>query len=190
MGDMMGNELNDREAMRAAVNRVPDPEMGGVTIGDLGLVVDVVVGEDGACEVTLTPTFLGCPALNLIRADVERALLQVGASTVSVTWLHHPAWTPTRITANGRTRLAELGIAVAGFDDFSTMPPCPTCGQPELASAAAVGPTSCRSVAWCNSCRSVIEIMRGPIHAVPVGMSSPVKITPNAPRARNSYAHL
>ncbi len=178
-----------RTRLRPLIDAVSDPEMGGVTIGDLGLVVDVVVPEDDKCEVTLTPTFLGCPALDLIRTDIERALMNAGVSKVCVTWVHQPTWTPARISTRGREQLAELGIAVANDDDDATLPSCPNCGESELTPSAPVGPTACRSVAWCRACRSVIEIMRGPIRDADSPTVSPVRISSRFQRG-SSYAHV
>ena len=146
------------EIVHRAVESVPDPELGGVTIGDLGLVVGVAVSPDGAVMVELTPTFLGCPALGLIAADVQAAVLAAGARSADVRYVHVPIWEPARISERGRRQLAERGIAVPnGSGDVR----CPLCGGNALTEAAPVGPTACRSVLWCESCRNVIEMMRG-----------------------------
>ena len=146
------------EGIRRAVESVPDPELGGVTIGDLGLVVDLVVSPDGAVTVELTPTFLGCPALGLIAADVRAAALAAGARSAEVRYVHVPIWETARISDRGRHQLADRGIAVpTGAGDVC----CPFCGGDVLTEAAPVGPTACRSVLWCESCRNVVEMMRG-----------------------------
>ena len=154
-----------------AVSLVPDPELGGVTIGELGLVHDLRESPgDGAIEVILLPTFLGCPALNLMQRDVIAVLSAHGVSAARVTWAHSPTWSPRRISEQGRVKLAELGIAVPGSDRSAdgTLPVCPICGIAALEAKLPVGPTACRSVAWCTSCRSVVEIMRGSIPDVSV----------------------
>jgi ring-1,2-phenylacetyl-CoA epoxidase subunit PaaD len=169
-----------------AVAAVPDPELGGVCIGGLGLVVSVdvvpvvvepidglgLVGPEHASSsevgdvelvVSLTPTFLGCPALSLIANDVTQAALAAGAASVRVIWVHEPVWTYERISEEARNQLAQLGIAVprTAPDGAAVVDACPTCGSADLLPAAPVGSTSCRSVSWCRGCRSVIEIMRG-----------------------------
>lgn len=142
---------------RAAVESVLDPELGDVTIGELGLVHEVhLVGSD--VEVLLRPTFLGCPALQLLANDVERVLVGLGALSVEVRFVHSPAWGPQHISEEGRRKLGVLGIAVAGENSVA----CPYCSSIDLRLAAPVGPTSCRSVAFCGDCRSIVEIMRGP----------------------------
>jgi ring-1,2-phenylacetyl-CoA epoxidase subunit PaaD len=152
--------------IRAAVASVPDPELGGVTIGDLGLIVAIDDLGVGDIRVRLTPTFLGCPALNLMRADVELAARTAGARSVEVVWVHDVRWNTDLINDAARAQLGQLGIAVPARNnsvsgvDREALPNCPSCGSSELIASLPVGPTACRSVAWCRGCRSVIEIMR------------------------------
>jgi ring-1,2-phenylacetyl-CoA epoxidase subunit PaaD len=163
--------------LRDVVSSVPDPELGGVTIGELGLVHELCQsGADGAIEVTLLPTFLGCPALTLMERDVVALLRGCGVSAVRVTWANLPVWSPRRISETGRVKLAELGIAVPGLDPSADgeLPVCPICQSAALEAKLPVGPTACRSVAWCTSCRSVVEIMRDSVFSFSEG----------------SYAHL
>jgi ring-1,2-phenylacetyl-CoA epoxidase subunit PaaD len=157
-----GHDLPDD--LRRAVSSVPDPELGGVTIGELGLVHELRQSPiDGVIEVILLPTFLGCPALKLMERDVLTVLSMHGVSAARVTWAHAPTWSPSRISMAGRRKLAELGIAVPGSEGSvdEALPVCPICAVAALEAKLPVGPTACRSVAWCRSCRSVVEIMRG-----------------------------
>ena len=147
----------DRDEMAWAVAAVVDPELGGVTIGDLGLVHDVRVDLSGAVIVELLPTFLGCPALALMAVDVERALRGLGVTQCAVVWRVEPAWDSSRITSRGVEQLATLGIAVATAALAS--PACPTCGAQTLRPINPVGATACRAVAWCGGCRSAIDVM-------------------------------
>jgi ring-1,2-phenylacetyl-CoA epoxidase subunit PaaD len=145
--------------VEAAVFAVSDPELGGLSIADLGLVHEVLVDELGGVSVTLLPTFLGCPALSLIASDVDRAARVAGASACVVTWSNTPRWSAERITPSGVAHLGALGIAVASAN--SPEPLCPTCGTSMLRSVSPVGATACRSVAWCSGCRSVIDVLGG-----------------------------
>ena len=103
------------EAVRAAVGAVRDPELGEVTLDDLGL-VRAVVQRDGTVAVELVPTFLGCPARGVIEADVRRAVLPWPAE---ITWCHE-VWNEERVTPAGRAKLAGLGTVVGDG-------PCPRC---------------------------------------------------------------
>lgn len=151
-----------RDLVVEAVRAVPDPELAGVGIGDLGLVHDVRIDDaSGAVEVELVPTFLGCPALAVIEGDVRAAIAAVpGAGDVTVRFVTSPAWTAARISDNGRHRLAELGIAVDTGRTRLVSVTCPVCGATRLRPVSEVGPTACRSVAWCDSCRNPVEVVR------------------------------
>ncbi len=150
----------------AAVAAVPDPELAGIGIGDLGLVAAVRADPDsGRVAVDLVPTFLGCPALGVIEADVRAAVLAVpGTTDAAVRFVTEPAWTPARISERGRRQLAELGIAVTAADGdagarFAAVA-CPVCGTKRLRAVSERGPTACRAVAWCDACRNPIEVVR------------------------------
>lgn len=147
----------DLAVVEAAVRAVVDPELGGLTIGDLGLVYSVGEGPSGHVIVTLLPTFLGCPALALMASDVVAAAAAVDAPRCSVTWSSDPGWSSERISPVGVTHLASIGIAVA--TETAPDPLCPTCNGDLLRPISPVGSTACRSVAWCGGCRSVIDVL-------------------------------
>jgi ring-1,2-phenylacetyl-CoA epoxidase subunit PaaD len=151
-----------RAAVGEAVRAVPDPELAGLGIGDLGLVHEIVIDEaSGAIEIALVPTFLGCPALGIIEADVGAAVGAVpGVTSVRVRFASAPVWTPDRISDAGRRHLAELGIAVATDGPRFVSVTCPVCGASHLRPVSDVGPTACRAVAWCESCRTPVEVVR------------------------------
>lgn len=103
----------DLEAVRAAAASVPDPELPPVTLGQLGMVHDVRVEDDGRVVVELLPTFSGCPATEMMGRDVKDAIRDAvdGVEDILVRWLYEPVWTTERISAEGRARLKEFGIA-------------------------------------------------------------------------------
>ncbi len=138
------------------VRAVRDPELGHVTIGDLGLVRSVTLDANNHADVTLVPTFSGCPALHIIAADAQSAAIAGGATTAAVRFEHNVPWTTASISDSGRKALSELGIAVAA--DTGTT--CPYCCSLELTQVSAVGPAACRSAWWCSSCRTVVDVFR------------------------------
>ncbi len=153
MGDLL-------QVVRQAVGRVTDPELPVATVEELGILEDVRVDErGGSVEVDLVPTFLGCPALEVIRQDVTAAARSVpGVSGVEVRFRSHPQWTPERITAEGRRHLAE-GLTVAVRDTRGEMS-CPVCGSGRVEERSPFGPTACRAVAYCSDCRNPVEVVR------------------------------
>ena len=141
-----------------ALSRVMDPEIPVCSITDLGLVERVTV-SDGAIEVTLLPTFVGCPALDAIHDDVTRAVEAVaGARTVRVAYVYDPPWTTDRVTEAGREALRSFGIAPAQPRTLHQIAvPCPHCGSLATTIESDFGPTPCRTIRYCTSCRNPFE---------------------------------
>jgi len=147
----------DREAVRAAVSSVDDPEYPGVSIVDLGLLEHIEMTGTGV-RVGLIPTFSGCPALDAIRNDVEAAVSALeGVGDVDVEFIASPVWSPARLSAHAKAELAEeFTVAVALPGQSVT---CPRC-ESTTSEVSAFGPTRCRSVSRCDSCGEVVEVMR------------------------------
>jgi len=152
--------VNDlAEAVRSAVASVDDPEYPGISIADLGLVSEVRVDGGGSVEVDLVPTFVGCPALELIRADVGRAVGAVsGVHTVEVRFVDRPLWTPERITGAGRAALAREFTVAVPLPGLSSGR-CPRCGG-STDELSAFGPSPCRAIHRCPSCGEPVEVVR------------------------------
>jgi ring-1,2-phenylacetyl-CoA epoxidase subunit PaaD len=157
------------------VHSVPDPEMPYVTLGDLGVVGEVAVGHDAkSVHVQLTPTYLGCPATEVIRKDVEAALLDAGWRAVQIELRFSPPWTPDLITAAGRAKLAAEGIApppagrswhVSGPVLVELGPPradvrCPNCGAAQTELLSAFGAAPCQELRRCTSCAEPFPAMK------------------------------
>ncbi len=143
---------------------VPDPEIPVVSVVDLGMVESVDVTPD-RIRVELLPTFVGCPALELIRAAVAERLAGM-APVVEVEMTFAVPWTSDRITAEGRRKLRQSGFAPPGpapqgplFATIAVRPTatCPWCGSADTALENLFGPTLCRTLFWCNRCRQPFE---------------------------------
>ena len=153
----MVSETSVAEARRR-IEQVPDPELPVVTIADLGILRDVVE-RDGVLEVTITPTYAGCPAMDAIRDDIAAA---VSPQQVLVRTVLAPAWTTDDITETGRRRLAEHGVAppapvrggpvdlVLGAGPVA--PRCPHCGSGQTREASPFSSTACKSLHVGTSC--------------------------------------
>jgi ring-1,2-phenylacetyl-CoA epoxidase subunit PaaD len=155
------------QGVHRALGGVHDPEIPACSITDLGMVERVEV-TGGSVGVDLLPTFVGCPAKDLIGDDVRAALRDVaGDREVTVRFVHDPPWTTDRISDRGRARLRELGIAphwdrpadgpVAIPLMTSAPVPCPFCGSADTVMESRWGPTPCRAQHWCRSCRNPFE---------------------------------
>ena len=148
--------------VRALLAEVSDPEIPTVSIVDLGLVRDVRVGP-GRIRVELLPTFVGCPALDVLRAAVEERLTGL-APSVEVAFSFAVPWTSERITPEGRARLRGSGFAppVPAIDADEALPvlplaECPFCGSRRATLENAFGPTLCRAIYYCADCRQPFE---------------------------------
>ena len=148
-------------AVRAAVAGVDDPEFPGVSISDLGMVGSVDLrGQPATVEIELLPTFLGCPALEVIEADVKAAALSVaGVEHATVRFVNQPVWTAERVSDRGRELLARQFTVAVPSEDGST--PCPRCAAENVEIRSPFGPTACRAIAYCASCVNPLEVMRG-----------------------------
>jgi ring-1,2-phenylacetyl-CoA epoxidase subunit PaaD len=142
---------------------VQDPEVPVLSVIDLGIVRGVEEGDDGVLNVVLTPTYSGCPAVEVIEALVREALAPLGA--VHVQRRLAPAWTTDWISDEGRRKLREYGIAPPGRCDTAApvrvVPrqtiACPRCGSAHTERLSAFGATACKALWRCLACREPFE---------------------------------
>jgi ring-1,2-phenylacetyl-CoA epoxidase subunit PaaD len=148
-----------------ALSTVMDPEIPAVSVVEMGMIRDVAVAGTRAA-ITVLPTFTGCPAVPIIKEDVLAAVAGVeGIEDVAVEFSYEPAWTPDRISEAGRERLKEFGIAPPTGNapvliteiGLPTVAVCPYCGSRETHNENPFGPTPCRALYYCDSCRNPFE---------------------------------
>ena len=131
------------------LDAVPDPEIPVISVVDLGVVRDVSVSEEGV-EVTITPTYTGCPAMSVIAFDIETALAHKGIENITLKTQIAPAWTTDWLSKKGRARLEDYGIAppqVAGGPER-----CPQCKSTNVERISQFGSTPCKAQWRCQSC--------------------------------------
>jgi len=145
------------------VATVTDPELPMVTLAELGIVRGVRETVDGVL-VEITPTYSGCPAMDVIRRDVEDAVRSAGFAAVEVRTVLSPAWTTDWMTETGKAKLTEYGIApptgrraVGGPVALALTVRCPLCGSPDTTELSRFGSTSCKSLWRCNSCKEPFD---------------------------------
>jgi ring-1,2-phenylacetyl-CoA epoxidase subunit PaaD len=157
---------------RDVVAEVVDPEMPMLTLDDLGVVRSVEETADGVV-VTITPTYSGCPAIEVMRDDIRAGLTAAGYASVEVRTVFAPAWSTDWISEAGRRKLAEAGIAPPGRAPVraagpiplslgapSTQVRCPRCGAPSTEEFSHFGPTACTALRRCPSCSEPFEHMK------------------------------
>jgi ring-1,2-phenylacetyl-CoA epoxidase subunit PaaD len=164
--------IHSRPDAREVVSQVVDPEMPMLTLDDLG-VVRAVESDGDAVTVTITPTYSGCPALEVMRDDLRARLTAAGYARVEVRTVLAPPWSTDWISAAGRRKLAEHGVAPpdrvgpreAGPVPLTLTAPasvvrCPRCGSPATEEFSRFGPTSCTALRRCRACREPFEHMK------------------------------
>ncbi|MFS2107256.1 1,2-phenylacetyl-CoA epoxidase subunit PaaD [Ralstonia sp. Ralssp135] len=168
----MVSERVDRA--RIALEAVTDPEIPVVTLAELGILRDVQLDEAGTLVATITPTYSGCPAMEQIADDVSRALQAADVGAYRVRSVLSPAWTTDWITAEGRRKLRDFGIAppahVAEVDGARpirlTRPTqaeqiaCPQCGSHDTVLISAFGSTACKALYRCRACREPFDYFK------------------------------
>ncbi len=140
------------------LEQVPDPEVPVLSILDLGIVRDVVFNDE-LVEVIITPTYTGCPAMDMISVNIK-ALLQENGIESKITLVLSPAWTTDWLTEAGKRKLKEYGIAppVAKTTDKLSLTgeaklvSCPICDSNDTQMISQFGSTACKSLYKCNDC--------------------------------------
>jgi ring-1,2-phenylacetyl-CoA epoxidase subunit PaaD len=147
-----------------ALGEIADPEIPVISLVELGVVRDVEV-ENGRVRVEFTPTFLGCPALEVMRDQMAAKVRELGAEP-EIQVIADDSWSTDRITPAGREKLREAGFAppaprVPGGPQLVQLQRgpfrCPYCGSTETELENIFGPTPCRSLRYCKGCRQPFE---------------------------------
>ncbi|MDB5624591.1 MAG: paaJ [Tardiphaga sp.] len=156
---------NLRQAAWNAAASVVDPEIPVLTIADLGVLRDVTV-HDGRVEVAITPTYSGCPAMNMIALEIELALARDGIDGATIKTILSPAWTTDWMSDEGRRKLRDYGVAPpkAGGSRRALfgveVVACPQCGSNETQVLSEFGSTSCKALWRCNTCREPFDYFK------------------------------
>lgn len=169
--------MSDRSDILAVLRTIPDPEM-PISIIDLGIVEDIAVTRNGVGDrvtITILPTFVGCPALDVIREDVREKVSAIDSvSDVEVRFVYDPPWSVDRISDEGRASLREHGVTVpesgsrlAVHDQprvttrlHTSAVPCPFCDSTSTYLDSPFGPTRCRMIYYCDACRNSFEHLK------------------------------
>jgi ring-1,2-phenylacetyl-CoA epoxidase subunit PaaD len=154
---------------RSVAETVTDPELPMLTLSDLGVLRDVRM-ERGTVVVEITPTYTGCPAMGVMRADLVHALHRAGFADVDVRTVLAPAWSTDWITPEGRRKLVHAGIAPPGRAPLRGPGPvplslgptrrtadCPLCGSADTEEISEFGATACKALRRCRSCKEPFE---------------------------------
>ena len=158
-----------REDIYALLNEIPDPEIPVISVVELGVIRDVEVITDKHIKVSITPTYSGCPAMNVFEQDIEAKLRENGFDEVELKTVLSPAWTTDWMSDESLKKLEAYGIAppVKGSADkgvlFASGPkevPCPQCKSVDTVLVSQFGATACKSMYKCNTCHEPFEYFK------------------------------
>lgn len=154
------------EDVLGLLEQVKDPEVPVISVRELGVLRAVDVTPDGV-KVIITPTYSGCPAMDVMRAEIERTLHAAGIARVQVEQVLSPAWTTDWISASGRAKLQNYGIAppphsadIRALKGAAPAVKCPHCGSTRTVMISAFGSTACKALYKCEDCLEPFDLFK------------------------------
>ena len=158
-------QAKEKINIRQILNEIADPEVPVLTINDLGIIRDVKHSDDGTIEVIITPTYTGCPAMDMIAMNIKLALIENGYPNIKITSVLSPAWTTDWMSEAGKRKLKEYGIAPPQYSsDHSKWPddlvPCPQCNSTNTKLISEFGSTACKALYQCNDCKEPFDYFK------------------------------
>jgi ring-1,2-phenylacetyl-CoA epoxidase subunit PaaD len=158
---MVNNNSISSEKIWEILSTVTDPEVPVLTILDLGIVRDVVVTND-AVEVVITPTYTGCPAMDMISTNIRIALAEHRVNNVKIISILFPAWTTDWMSEAGKQKLKTYGIAAPNknFEIPEDGVECPLCNSINTRLISQFGSTACKALYQCNDCKEPFDYFK------------------------------
>jgi ring-1,2-phenylacetyl-CoA epoxidase subunit PaaD len=152
-----------KQTILTILQEVCDPEIPVLSILDLGIVRDIIInGEE--IEVIITPTYSGCPAMDVISIDTRLKLIEHGYKKVKITSVLSPAWTTDWMTEEGKRKLKEYGIAPpqrsGDLGSSDRLPACPQCNSHNTKLLSQFGSTACKALYQCNDCKEPFDYFK------------------------------
>ena len=142
---------------------ITDPEIPVLTIMDLGIVRDVKIHAD-EIQVIITPTYTGCPAMDMIAMNIRLGLAENGYKNIKITSVLSPAWTTDWMSAAGKEKLREYGIAppvsASDRDGVIGKIQCPQCQSTDIKLISQFGSTACKALYQCNDCKEPFDYFK------------------------------
>jgi len=153
------------ERVWSELGTIPDPEIPVLSLVELGVIGAVEV-DGQAVRVALRPTFAGCPALHTMRVEIDERLRRLGAASVKIDLVLDPPWSTDDLSPEARVKLVAFGLAppptpIVRIEEILAAPRrCPNCDSSETEVRNEFGPTPCRTIHFCRSCRQPFEGMK------------------------------
>lgn len=154
-----------RENILHILSSVTDPEIPVLSVIDLGIIRDIIITDDSV-TIMISPTYTGCPAMDMISMHIRLALAAAGFSNVTIQQVLSPAWTTDWMTEAGKQKLKAYGIAPPVGKSFDKMYleeleiACPQCNSTNTSVIAEFGSTSCKALFRCNDCKEPFDYFK------------------------------
>ena len=159
---MNARETRIKEQVLDWLEEVKDPEIPVLSLIDLGVITEVTINVN-AVNIEMTPTFVGCPALDAMKSEFETVLYRHGIDEVTIEVTYRKAWTSDMISEKGKIALKKFGLAPPPpsqvFNDLEILETatCPRCNSENTALQSAFGSTLCRAIFYCHDCKEAFE---------------------------------
>jgi ring-1,2-phenylacetyl-CoA epoxidase subunit PaaD len=159
----------DKQTIYAYLEEVQDPEIPALNVIDMGIVRDVVLHDDGSLEIIITPTYSGCPAMDVISMNVRIMLSTLGFKKIKITQSLSPAWTTDWMSEEGKRKLRAYGIAppnpkqqVCNDKLFAAdeAVQCPQCDSWHTHRVSEFGSTPCKALYVCDDCKEPFDYFK------------------------------
>ena len=161
---MVADTSIEEKKIWSILETVTDPEVPVLSVIDLGIIRGVQFSPlgDGGIEVIITPTYTGCPAMDMITMNIKLTLLQNGFNNVKVTSVLSPAWTTDWMSEDGKRKLKEYGIAAPDkkFIIAKDGVECPLCHSTNTKLVSEFGSTACKALFQCNDCKEPFDYFK------------------------------
>ena len=163
---MVTTELS-KEKILSLLSEIPDPEIPVINIQELGILRDVIINGNDV-EITITPTYSGCPAMKQIEDDIVSKLKTFGIENTKVKMVYHPAWTTDWITEEAKEKLRQYGIAPpkkttadkGALIGKKKVLECPRCRSKNTAMVSQFGSTACKALFQCSDCKEAFDYFK------------------------------
>ena len=158
---MVINEEITEQKLWQILETVCDPEVPVLTVTDLGIIRGIKINGDEV-EVIITPTYTGCPAMDMIAMNIRLALIENGYHNIKITSVLSPAWTTEWMSEGGKRKLKEYGIAAPDkrFHIAIDGVECPLCNSNNTKLISEFGSTACKALYQCNDCKEPFDYFK------------------------------
>ncbi len=163
---MVAEKIHSKEGLYQVLESICDPEIPVVSIREMGILRDIILHEN-ACEIIITPTYSGCPAMGIIEKDIMTAVQASGITDVKVTTVYSPAWTTDWMSTETREKLRKFGIAaplhshcVNWLQPERQLVICPRCNSGRTTLVSRFGSTACKALYTCSDCHEPFDYFK------------------------------